>query len=145
MHSSATWDNAQALIDAVTLWWRSCPGARGAALVGSHARGEARPNSDIDFVLLCQTPLDYLEDTSWVRRFGEPDAMRRETWGDVESLRVWYPDFEVEYGLTSLAWASDSRDPGVQQVIRQGIHILYDEDGVLAARVARVLAIPPEG
>ncbi len=145
MHSSAAWTDAQALIDAVTLWWRACPGVRAAALVGSHARGEARPDSDIDLVLLCQTPLDYLEDTSWVRRFGEPDAMRRETWGDVESLRVWYPNFEVEFGLTSLAWASDPSDAGVQQVIQQGIRILHDEDGVLAARVARVLAIPPEG
>lgn len=135
----------QSLIDAVALWWRHCPGAVAAALVGSFARGDARPDSDIDFVLLCRDPLAFLEDTTWVREFGEPAAMCREAWGDVVSLRVRYADFEVEFGLTSPAWASDADDPGVQQVIRQGIRILHDQEGTLAARVERIRTNPPTG
>jgi predicted nucleotidyltransferase len=38
----------------------ACPGQRlvGAWMYGSHARGEARPGSDIDFAVLADEPLD---------------------------------------------------------------------------------------
>jgi len=41
------------------------------ALVGSHARGEARPDSDVDLVLVCADPDEALFDRSWMVGFGE--------------------------------------------------------------------------
>ena len=96
------------------------------ALVGSHARGEARPDSDIDLVILVEDPLRLLADTSWVSAMGEPLRQEVEDWGRVTSLRVWYVDgWEVEYGLTGLEWGSSSADEGDQRVIADGIKVLH--------------------
>jgi hypothetical protein len=132
------------MIEAVVRWWQQRPGAVAAALVGSHARNEARPGSDVDFVLLCRDVQVYLDDTGWLSLFGKPGAVVREAWGDVTSLRVWYPEREVEFGLTSPGWASDPADPGTRSVIQRGIRILYDPEGLLAARVQLILASPAE-
>ena len=136
---------ARNMIEAVVEWWKEHPGAIAAALVGSYARDEARSDSDIDLVLLSENPDLLLEDTSWVRQFGSPSSVSREDWGDVTSVRVRYPDCEMEFGLAGAAWASDPADPGVGRVVRQGIRILHDPEGILGARVERILATPPEG
>jgi len=136
---------ARRMIEAVIEWWKGYPGAIAAALVGSYARGNPSANSDIDLILLSENPKLLLEETSWVRQFGSPSSVSSEDWGDVTSVRVRYPDCEVEFGLAGAAWASDPADPGVGRVVRQGIRILHDPEGILGARVERILATPPEG
>ena len=136
---------AQKMIGAIVEWWKQQPEAIAAALVGSYARREARSDSDIDLILLSRNPDFLLEDTSWVRQFGSPSSVSSENWGDVTSVRVRYPDCEVEFGLAAAAWASDPADPGVGRVVRQGIRILHDPDRILGARVERILATPPVG
>src|SRR5689334_12003124 len=51
-------------------WTASTPDIRAAVLVGSHARGVAGPDSDLDLVMLVRTPAIYLRDSSWAERFG---------------------------------------------------------------------------
>jgi hypothetical protein len=128
------------LIEAVVNWSRLEAGIAAVVLVGSHARGDARPDSDIDLVLLCADPQVYLKDKHWVRRFGQPASIQQEVWGNVTSLRVRYAGLEVEFGLTSVDWAADPEDLGVAEVVRHGARILLDRDGVLAGRVERLLA-----
>ena len=48
------------------------------ALVGSHARGEARPDADIDLVLLCEEPHAFLAHTSWIHHFGAVERCHTE-------------------------------------------------------------------
>jgi predicted nucleotidyltransferase len=92
------------LLDRVTRWAAARSDLIGLALVGSHARGEARPDSDIDLVLLARRT----------------------------SLRVHYEDgLEVEYGLTSSAWATPPIDEGTARVISGGMRILLDREGLL--------------
>jgi hypothetical protein len=129
----------------VANWSRLEAGIAAVVLVGSHARGEARPDSDIDLVLLCADPQVYLKDKRWVRRFGQPVAVQQEVWGNVTSLRVWVAGCEVEFGLTSVDWASDPEDRGVAEVLRHGVRILVDRDGMLASRIERLLARPSAG
>ncbi len=107
---------------------------RGVALVGSHARGTARPDSDVDVVILATEPEQYVNDTAWTRRFGTVSREAKENWGRVTSIRVWYEgELEVEFGITSPEWAATPVDEGTQQVAVSGIRILLDPDGVLGA------------
>lgn len=106
---------------------------RGLAVVGSHARGTATPESDIDLVLVIDDVRSRLRSPGWVSEFAEVDAVTREDWGLIQSLRVRYRDGpEVEFGLTTLAWVTPPLDTGTTKVIRDGFQILFDPDGLLA-------------
>ena len=120
-------------LDRVTDWAAHQPTIAAVALVGSHARGEARSDSDVDLVLLCEEPHVFLADTSWIHHFGEVRTCHMEDWGVVTSLRVHYTEsFEVEFALTTLAWAGLPVDPGARYVVSHGMRILWDREGLLA-------------
>ena len=84
-------------LDRVTDWAAHQPTIAAVALVGSHARGAARSDSDVDLVLLCEEPHAFLAETSWIHHFGEVRTCHTEDWGMVTSLRVYYTEgLEVE-------------------------------------------------
>ncbi|HYP23308.1 MAG TPA: nucleotidyltransferase domain-containing protein [Actinomycetota bacterium] len=111
------------------------PDAVGAALVGSHARGQARADSDVDLMIVTTSPGGYLSDTSWTRAFGETESVEVEEWGAVTSVRVRYVmGAEVEFGITTPEWTKTSPiDPGTKRVVQAGFRILLDRDGSLRA------------
>ena len=114
-------------------WAAHQPTIAGVALVGSYARGEARPDSDVDVMLLCTEPRGFLTETCWIHRFGEVRTCQTEDWGVVTSLRVHYrPRLEVEFGVTALVWAAVPIDPGTKNVVSQGMRILWDRESLLA-------------
>jgi len=120
-------------LNSVTEWAQNQPSISGVALVGSHARGEARPDSDIDLVLLCADPQAFLSDASWIERFGDVETCQTEDWGMVTSVRVHYRDgLEVEFGMTTPEWAELPVDPGTKSVVLNGLRILMDRDGRLS-------------
>jgi len=127
------------LVDIVT-WAEMQPDLLAAALVGSHARGTATADSDIDLVLLFKDPLPNLTDRSWLASFGIPMRCQREEYGKVTSLRAWYANgLEVEFGLTDSTWAADAnatQDEGEGLIIREGIIILYEQEHHLSKKVA---------
>jgi predicted nucleotidyltransferase len=126
------------LLARVESWAAAEVGIAAVALVGSHARGEATPESDIDLILLAYEPASYLNSIPWIGAFGEPVRHEVEDWGRATSLRVWYADgLEVEFGLTGPDWGADPADEGTASVIRDGIRILYDPGDVLSSRVRR--------
>jgi predicted nucleotidyltransferase len=128
-----------AFLSGVADWAQAEPGIVAVALVGSFARGSARPDSDIDLVLLCQSPQTYLDDRSWIEHFGTPVRQTVEEWGRVTSLRVWYAHgTEVEYGLAPANWAADPADQGDAQVLSGGIRVLFDRDGTLSRRLQAI-------
>lgn len=102
------------------------------ALVGSHARGEAHPGSDVDLVLLTMQPSELLGNQAWVGRFGRVVRLQAEDWGRVQSIRVWYESGdEVEFGISNPTWAT-APDDGTRTVVRDGLRALWDPEGILA-------------
>lgn len=106
-------------------------------VVGSHARGTARPDSDVDLVILTADPAGWLRDTAWAARLGPVDRTQAEDWGAVQSLRVWYAGgLEVEFGFASPSWLDVPLDPGARAVLEDGYHLLHDSTGWAASRLA---------
>lgn len=102
-------------------------------LVGSHARGEAHEDSDVDLVLLTDQPSKYLEDGSFLKSYGEIARVDREVWGRLTSLRVWYQDgLEVDLGISTPDWITERPlDAGTFRVISDGAKVLVDRMGGL--------------
>ncbi len=97
------------------------------ALVGSHARNAAREDSDVDLVIITDEPQKYLAYTEWTGTFGIVAKQQREDYGRLTSLRVWYQNgLEVEYGITTRAWAQIPLDEGKRQVIENGMRVLFE-------------------
>jgi predicted nucleotidyltransferase len=117
-------------LNALTQWAAVQLDISGVALVGSYARHAATASSDIDLIILTSRTKRYLEDTGWVRLFGNVHQQELEDWGKVTSLRVWFSDGrEVEFGFAAPDWASKPVDAGTLRVIDDGISVLFDRDG----------------
>jgi predicted nucleotidyltransferase len=117
---------ARLILD-VQAWAAARPDVIGVALVGSHARQAATPESDVDLVIVCQSPSEYLGDEEWIGIFGEPKRTAQEDWGRVTSVRVWYEDgLEVEFGMADRDWGSAPLDHGTRQVMDDGCVIVFD-------------------
>jgi hypothetical protein len=127
-----------AFVEAVRRWAASVPAVRAVALAGSHASGRARPDSDVDLVVLCDDPGRLVADRTWLGVFGEAAAVSVEDWGAITSLRVRYAGgLEVEWGLGRPSWAATAPlDAGTAGVVAGGFRPLYDPEGLLAALLA---------
>src|SRR5262245_54412370 len=120
--------NVEQLLRQLTDWAGSRADVRSIVLVGSHARGAARPDSDVDLIILCERPDALLTETGWTRRFGTVVAEKHENWGRVASVRIQYADgLEVEFGIAAPGWAS-SPDAGTWRVLNAGFRVLVDRD-----------------
>lgn len=126
------------LIKKVTSWSRRDDRVIALGLCGSHAREEARPESDIDFCILTSNPSSLLEDRSWIHDFGSNARVAEpiEDYNLVQSIRVFYGVTEAEFGVTDEAWARPPIDPGTASVMNAGLRILYDPEGRLEEAVA---------
>jgi hypothetical protein len=126
-------------------WARQRPDIRGLALVGSWARGTARPDSDVDLVVLTTAGDDYLAGDDWTAALGATRIVRTQRWGPVTERRLLLEDgLEVEVNVTGPAWAAtDPLDPGTRRVAADGMRILHDPDGRLTALATAVAEARP--
>ena len=121
-------------------WAATQPDIVGLALVGSWARGTARPDSDIDLVVLARDPEHYRRDRSWLTEIdwalvGLPVI----GWRDADYGAVWSRHItlaaavEVEFSFGDLAWAgAEPIDSGTRAVVAGGFRPLYDPRSLLA-------------
>lgn len=122
------------LVEAVTKWARDSDDVLGLALIGSHARSSAHPDSDVDFFIISENAGHLIDDKQWTIQFGTPGRVMTEPYGAAISLRVFYENgWEVEFGVACPAWAQVPLDPGTKRVISDGIRILHDPRGLLEA------------
>ena len=114
-------------------WANAEPAVSALVLVGSWARGQNRPDSDMDLVILTDEKGKFLENPAYFSRFGEISRQSVEHYGRCTSLRVFYEDGrEVEFGLVDGAWADVPLDEGTRQVLSDGFRVLVDKAGIFA-------------
>jgi predicted nucleotidyltransferase len=135
------------IVRAVLAWAKAQPRIRAIALVGSRARGAARPDSDIDLVLLVTDSRAFRADTTWIEQIDwkeldqRPEKWQDEDYGMAWSRRIWLTAASVQVELTfaPLFWAKvDPPDAGTRGVITGGCRILHDPDGLLVRLCAAV-------
>ena len=124
-------EHVDAFLAAVSTFAIAHPNVRALVLVGSYARGTARPDSDIDVIVLVDDPTAFLDQIGWVRVFGDVSHASREYWGRLTALRIRYDSgLEVEFGLTKPEWALVP-DAGTIEVLRDGFQVIFDPSGML--------------
>jgi predicted nucleotidyltransferase len=125
------------VMDRVTRWSANRSDVVGLLLVGSCARGAARPDSDVDLVLLSTATARYADGDAWARELSLGELVRVQTWGPVTEWRyVTLSGLEVEVGVASPGWArTDPVDEGTRRVVTDGARPLYDPAGILGALI----------
>lgn len=127
---------AQEIIDRITRWAANRQDIVGLLLVGSYARNAARPDSDIDIVLLTTDQTQYFNNT-WANELALGELVRTQAWGPITERRyATASGVEVEIGIGSPEWAqTDPVDPGTHRVVADGARSLHDPAGVLASLI----------
>lgn len=130
--------DADELIAKVATWAQCDDRVIAAGVCGSHARGEARPDSDIDFLILTTGSRSLLEDRSWIYELGSDARVAGpvEDYNLVQSIRVFYGATEAEFGVTDQAWMQLPIDRETAGVMNDGLRILYDPEGRLEGAAA---------
>ncbi|TCZ79368.1 nucleotidyltransferase domain-containing protein [Paenibacillus albiflavus] len=103
----------------------------GVALVGSYARGDYKIDSDVDIVIITKDKNLTLEAIENNFIYDRPIQTKREEWGIVTSLRVYYScGLEVEFGVVGEEWVKEPLDQGTVGVITNGFSIVIDKENV---------------
>ena len=79
-------DRLEPVLSVVAEWAHSRPDMLGLAVVGSYARGTARPDSDLDLMLLARDPATLRADQAWPGAIAWDRAGRQLlSWCDADS------------------------------------------------------------
>ncbi|MDX6590016.1 MAG: uncharacterized protein QOI84_1290 [Solirubrobacterales bacterium] len=128
----------EGLLERLAAWAKQRPDVRALALVGSQASGTPRADSDVDVVLLTDSPARYIEHDDWLASVGGARFVNTAEWGPLTERRfALRSGLEVELGIGAPAWASlRPVDAGTRRVVSDGMRVLYDPEGLLAALAA---------
>lgn len=115
------------IIEMLERWGESDALVLSILLVGSYARKDYNPSSDIDIVVIVKEMTPFLLVNSWAQRFGSVDRILNEDWGLVKVRRIFYKsNIEMEFGFTTSKWLELPLDEGTRNVLNGGYLIVYD-------------------
>jgi hypothetical protein len=138
--------DADAIVNAVAAWARAHEDIRALALAGSWARGDARPDSDLDLLLLSERANEYRRRSDWLAEidFAGP-GYRVLTSEDASYGVAWsrhvrlLPAAEVELAFAPCSWArTDPVDAGTRSIVKDALRTILDKDRILAKLVEAV-------
>jgi aminoglycoside 6-adenylyltransferase len=141
-------DDAEALLEAVTVWGRWRGDVRAVLLVGSRARADTPADqwSDTDLALVVDDPAPYLVSWEWLGAFGRPllTFVEPTAVGPFAERRVLFETgLEVDFALLPVAAARRmAEDPEAMAVLRRGFRVLVDKLA-LEATLSDSAAQPP--
>jgi uncharacterized protein len=147
--SAARGQLVEAVIERFRVWGLDRPDVRAIAVVGSWARGAARPDSDLDLILLTDDPSIYIFDEAWTNGLPATAILFSRSWGAITERRLFVrspsaeigPDLEVELGVGLPSWAAtEPLDAGTKRVVSDGFRIVHDPYGLLEALLDAVNA-----
>jgi predicted nucleotidyltransferase len=135
MGDAATLDEIVPIVSPIVSWSRRRPDILGLAVVGSWARGNARPDSDVDLILLLNEPETFrrqawLDEIMW----HEGHVVH---WHDADYGVAWSRHLqlsasgEIELTFCHPWWAdTDPVDAGTAEVVSGGCRVLLDKSGL---------------
>jgi uncharacterized protein len=139
-------ERSAAFLERLRRWAEPRHDLRALVVVGSVARGDARPDSDVDVVLLADRREAYLATLDWTADFGPTRSIALEEYGRVTSVRAFYGDgLEVEFSIAPADWASVPLDAGTERVAQDGFVVIMDRDGHAIALQAALRSAKPRG
>jgi GrpB-like predicted nucleotidyltransferase (UPF0157 family)/RimJ/RimL family protein N-acetyltransferase/predicted nucleotidyltransferase len=143
-HLARRWQEVQEVTASVVDWALEDEAVRAVAVVGSWACGNPDPDSDLDMVVLAGETDRLLSAEDWLDRLGALPPVGHERWGVLSARRARLASgLEIELGLAPPSWAAtDPIDVGSSQVVRDGLRIAFDPDGLLMG-LQRALGIEP--
>jgi hypothetical protein len=125
-------EDVEAVLVRLIAWAQRHADVRALALVGSWASGVPHARSDVDVVLLTQTPSKYIDHDHWIAEVGGA-LVRTATWGAITERRLAVSgglELDVAVGIPD--WASVTPlDSGTRRVVTDGMRRLHDPDGLL--------------
>jgi len=130
---------AEIIIDTVRCWVEERDDLRALALAGSWARGNPKPSSDLDLLIVAQYPEAYrlpdhwLCDIPFAKAEFEIDRYATCRYGSVWSCHIILkPEAEVELTFAPPAWAQiNPMDPGTRLVVADALRAIVDKDEAL--------------
>jgi uncharacterized protein len=134
------------IMAAVADWALMRDDMRAMAMLGSWVRGNPRPDSDLDLLLLSDLARDYQRCRTWLTEIDFRSAGFRlrsnesAIYGVAWSQHVYLlPAAEVELTFAKCSWANtDPVDTGTRVVVKDAFRIIFDRDGILAKLVGAV-------
>ena len=133
-------NDVQHLLRVIQDWAKARDTILGLAVVGSWARGTAQKDSDLDIMLLVDSPKNYRAETNWLATIEWHGAgFHLDDYRDADYGKAWsrhvrlIPSAEVEFTFADKYWAAtDPIDEGTKEVIANGCHILLDNKRLFA-------------
>ncbi|MEL6463064.1 MAG: nucleotidyltransferase domain-containing protein [Cyanobacteria bacterium J06621_15] len=154
-----------AILEKVTHWVEKRSEILALALVGSYARGEAKPDSDIDLMVIASDTEIFRQNHGWVHQINwESIDYKIQQWNDAQYGVVWSRHIdlynsksnlksnsknnsknnlskklkvEISFGLPK--WASvNPVDSGTFGVVSRGCKIIYDPQGILTNLISKI-------
>ena len=105
---------------------------RAVAVVGSYASGRYRVASDVDLLLLTSDPQRL--DRGATLPLGPAQELYRRAWGVVVETRLRRRSgLQLDVAVGPVTWAAATPlDAGTARVLRDGVRVVHDPDGLLA-------------
>ncbi len=126
--ASIAGQRARLFLNAVHDWAEKRPDIAAIALFGSWADGTARPDSDIDLLIVAYDAAGYFTWQDWLSDFGKPTDRVQERTANLPTLRAWYADGpEVEFVFAPPAMA-----PSLP-LLAGPVVAIHDPGGLLSA------------